>query len=134
MKVLHDEAAPPSDVKAIDAVRPMLAQLTPAGRRKLLALVARQCLEDAEWTEVPLFNDGGRSFAYVMARPKPEDEFDSELTPAVAAEIVRRAMTPEDSISWQQMLAELDAGDAREARPAGDPPAADQEVAPTSRR
>jgi hypothetical protein len=29
----------------------------------------------------------------------------------VAAEIVRAALTPEDSISWQEMLAQLDAED-----------------------
>lgn len=134
MKVLRDEAAPAADLKAIDGVRPVLAQLSPAGRRKLLALVARQCLEDAEWTEVPLFNDAGQPFCYLMAQPRPEDEFDSELTPAVAAEIVRRAMTPEDSISWQEMLAELEAEDAKAGLPAEGPPAADQEAAPTTRR
>jgi hypothetical protein len=134
MKVLRDEAAPPPDLKAIDGVRPVLAQLSPAGRRNLLALVARQCLEDAEWTEVPLFNDEGRPFSYVMALPKPEDEFESELTPAVAAEIVRRAMTPEDSISWQEMLAELEAEDAKDALPAEGPPAAGQGAALTTRR
>lgn len=133
MKVLRDEPAP-ADLMAIDGVRPLLAQLTPAGRRKLLALIARQCLEDAEWTEVPLFNDRGQPFSYVMALPRPEDELDAELTPAGAAEIVRRAMTPEDSISWQEMLAELEAEDANEVPPTVGQPAADQGAVPTTRR
>ena len=115
MKVLRDEAAPPPELKAIDGVRPVLAQLSPAGRRKLLALVARQCLEDAEWTEVPLFNNEGRPFSFLMALPRPEDEFYSELTPAMVAEIKRRALTPEDSIPWREMLAELEAEDGRES-------------------
>jgi len=134
MKVLHDEAAPVTDLKAIDGVRPVLAGLTPAGRRKLLGLVARQCLEDADWTEVPLFNDDGRSFAYLMALPHPDHAFDAELTPAVAAEIARRAMTPEDSVSWREMLAELEAEDAKEAQATVGPPAVDPEAAPTTRR
>ena len=113
MKVLRDEAAPPADLRAIDGVRPVMAQLTPAGRRKLLALVARQCLDDAEWTEVPLFNDEGRSFAYVMALPHPDHAFDAELTPAVAAEIVRAMLTPEDARPWREVLAQLDAEDER---------------------
>ena len=111
MKVLHNEAAPPADLKAIEGVRPVIAQLTPAGRRKLLALLARQCLEDAEWTEVPLFNDDGRSFAYVMALPHPDHAFDAELTPAVAAEIVRGVLTPEHARPWREVLAQLDAED-----------------------
>jgi hypothetical protein len=98
-----------------------VAQLTPVGRRKLLALIARQCLEDAEWTEVPLFNDEGRPFSYVMALPRPEDEFYSELTPAMMAEIKRRALTPEDSIGWREMLAQLRAEDDRESVAAGSP-------------
>jgi hypothetical protein len=134
MKVLHDEAAPATDLKAIDGVRPVVAQLTPAGRRRLLALVARQCLKDAEWTEVPLFGDDGRSFAYVMALPHPDHAFDAELTPAVAAEIVRRAMTPEDSGSWREMLTELEAEDAKEAQATEGPPAVGPEAAPTTRR
>jgi hypothetical protein len=132
MKVLRDEAAPPDDLKTIDGVRPIVAQLTPAGRRKLLAILARLCLEDAEWTEVPLFNDAGRPFAYVMAQPRPEDELESELTPAVAAEIVRRAMTPEDSISWQEMLAELEAEDRKATLPGESQPVAGSAAGPTN--
>ena len=123
MKLLRDEPAPPADLKAIDGVRSVLAQLTPAGRRKLLALVARHCLEDAEWTEVPLFGEDGRSFAHVMALPHPDHAFDAELTPAVAAEIVRAALTPEDSRPWREVLAEMEAEDERTAE-------AEQSVAP----
>jgi hypothetical protein len=121
MKVLRDEPAPPADQAAIDGVRPVLTQLTPAGRRKLLALVARQCLEDAAWMEVPLFNDQGQPFSYVMALPRAEDEFYSELTPAMAAEIMRRALTPEDSVDWRVMLAELQREDREESEPARSP-------------
>jgi hypothetical protein len=113
MKVLRDEAASATDLQAIDGVRHVLAQLTPAGRRKLLALVARLCLEDADWSEVPLFNDAGRSFAYVMALPHPDHAFDAELTPAVAADIVRGMLTPENARPWREVLAQLEAEDAR---------------------
>jgi hypothetical protein len=115
MNVLRDVAAPQADLKAIDGVRSVLAQLTPAGRRKLLAIVARQCLEDAGWTDVPLFNDDGRPFSFVTALPRPEDEFYSERTPAMMAEIKRRALAPEDSVPWREMLAQLEAEDGRES-------------------
>lgn len=125
MKVLRDDPAPPDDLKAIDGVRPVVSRLTPAGRRKLLALVARQCLEDAEWTEVPLFNDEGRPFSYVMSLPRPEDEVDGEITPAVAAEILRRALTPEDSMTVEEFLARFDSehGCTPEAEGSASPPA-----------
>jgi hypothetical protein len=113
MKVLRDEPAPPEDVKAVEGVRTVVAGLTRAGRRKLLALVARQCLDDAEWSEVPLFNEAGESFAYVMSLPHPDHAFSAELTPAVAAEMVRGILTPENARPWREVLAQLDAEDDR---------------------
>lgn len=125
MKVLRDEPAPADDLKAIDGVRPVVSRLTPAGRRKLLALIARQCLEDTEWTEVPLFNDEGRPFSYVMSLPRTGDEVESELTPGLAAEILRRALTPEDSITVEEFLARFDSeyGCTPEAEGSASPPA-----------
>jgi hypothetical protein len=121
MKVLRDEAAPAADQKVIDDLRTAVQQLTPVGRRKLLAIVARRCLEEADWTEFPLFNDEGRPFSYVMALPRPEDEFYAELTPALAAEIRRRALTPEDAIPWREMLAQIEADDDQESAAARSP-------------
>lgn len=113
MKILRNEAATAADLKAIENLEPILAQLSEAGPRRLLAIVARKCLEETQWTEIPLFNEDQRPFAYVMALPRPEDEFYSELTPAMMAEIKRRALTPEDSIPWHEMLAELEREESR---------------------
>ena len=134
MKVLRDDAVTQTELAAIDGIFRTFAQLSSSGKRKLLSRVARQCLEDAEWTDVPLFNDEGRPFSYVQALPRPEDEFSAELTPAVASELIRRALTPEDSISWQEMLAQLSEEDDREALQALEARPAFQESAPTSRR
>ena len=114
MKILHDEAPPGPELATIEDLFQSAGKLTAAGKRRLLSKLARICLEDADWTEVPLFNNDGRPFSYVMALPKPEHAFTAEFTPAIAAEIVRAALTPENSISWQEMLAQLDAEDERE--------------------
>jgi len=134
MEVIRDQAVPQIELTAIDGILKSFAQLSFAGKRKLLSRVARQCLEEAEWTDVPLFNEEGRPFSYVQALPRPEDEFSAELTPAVASELIRRALTPEDSISWQAMLAQLSAEDDREALQELEGRPAFQVAVPTTRR
>jgi hypothetical protein len=112
MNVLHDEGLSPADQKVLDTLGPTVEQLTPAGQRKLLAMLARRCLP-AAGGDVPLANDDGDVFAYVYSKQRPVYDLSGELTDEERAAFKRNVLDPRQHMTVEELLARLDAEDDR---------------------
>jgi hypothetical protein len=109
MDVLQADPLSAADQQALEHFRPVIDQMTPAGRRKLLALVALRCLPGGGG-DLSLTGDDGEVFAHLSSVPRPG----ADLTPGDLAAIERALTDPRRSRPWREVLAQLDAEDDRE--------------------
>jgi len=112
MNLLDDKAISPADLQAINNLRPTVDQLTPAGRRKLLSLLARDCLT-TEPGNVTLVNDNGDVFAHLSSAEHPPYDFSDEFTAVQLAIVEEALLDPKKSMTVEEMLAQIDAEDDR---------------------
>ena len=115
MNLLEAEAPPAGDQKAIDELRPIVVNLSPAGRRKLLSILARDCLAEGV-PDVPLVNDDGEVFAFLSSTNAPILDLASRFTPEELAEIERNLLDPKQHMTLQETLALLASDDDRTDR------------------
>jgi hypothetical protein len=103
---------PATEQQLIDQVRAAADQLSPAGFRKLLTVVARKCLPTG--TEaLPLTDDQGEVFAYLRAVHAEPPAMPADLTREELAAIKRNLFDPKKTRPWRDVLAQLEAEDDR---------------------
>jgi hypothetical protein len=112
MSIVQEESALAADQKAIDDVQAVAERLTPAGKRKLLARIAKTCLTGDVY-DVPLADDEGDVFAYVNSTKKPVIDFSTQFSKEELAAIVKNLNDPRYLMTVEEMLARLDAEDDR---------------------
>lgn len=101
------------DENIIDTLRPAVGRLTPAGLRKLLAVVAGDCLKTSG-DESPVTIEDGRVFAFVSSAQKANFDLALRFSPEEQVAIERNAFDPRFSKPWREVLAQLDAADDRQ--------------------
>jgi hypothetical protein len=116
MNTVQDEVLSPTDQRVIDTLQSAVDQLTPAGRRKLLALLARKSLP-AEGGDVALADDAGDVFAYLYSKQRPVLNLTAEFTKEELAAIERSLTDPKNLMTLEETLALLDAEDDRKSPP-----------------
>jgi len=97
---------PPLDLKA----------WTPRQKESLLAILAKDLLGQTATHGVPVRDESDQPVAYLYPRWDPSSEYGCAFTPAYFLELVRRASTPEDAVSWSEFQSHLDSADAVESR------------------
>lgn len=108
-----DEALSPTDQQALDHLQSAVGQLTPAGHRKLLSLLASKCLP-AEGGSVTLADEAGDVFACLYSTKRRAYDFTGAFTDEEVAEIKRNLFDPKKSRPWREVLAQLEGEDDRE--------------------
>jgi hypothetical protein len=116
MKTLPDEVLSPADQHALETLESAVDQLTPAGRRKLLALLARKSLPP-EGGNVTLAGDDGGVFAYLYSAKRPVYDFTSQFTKDELAAIERNLFDPKQHMPLEEVLTLLEAEDGRKDLP-----------------
>ncbi|MBO0697130.1 MAG: hypothetical protein J2P46_01930 [Zavarzinella sp.] len=116
MSTVQSHTLPPADQQALDRLQPVVDQLTPAGRRKLLAQLARKCLP-AEGGDVSLVNDEGDVFAYLYSKNRPVLDLAAMFTKEELAAIERNLTDARNLMTLEETLALLDAEDDRRDSP-----------------
>lgn len=115
MSAIAEEPLAQNDEKLLENLQPALDQLTPAGKRHLLSRLARDCQKVAD-LDMRVLDDGGEVIAYLRsARPRTMD-LSAMFTKEELANIERNLTDPKYLMSWQEMLAELDAEDQETGR------------------
>jgi hypothetical protein len=109
-------AETPADQQAIANVRAVIDQLSAAGRRKLLALLARKSLP-AGGGDVSLATDDGEVFAYLYSVRRPTYDFTGDFTKEESEAIARNLFDPKNSTTLKELLARLETEDGRTAAP-----------------
>lgn len=116
MSTSLDEALSTADRQVIDQLQSAVDQLTPAGYRKILSLLAGRCLA-AEGGSLALENDAGQVFACLYSTSRPVYDFTAEFSDDELAAINRNLSDPENLMTLEVMLARLDAEDGRTGSP-----------------
>jgi len=116
MKTLPDEVLSPADQHALETLESAVDQLTPAGCRKLLALLARKSLPEGGGN-VTLAGDDGDVFAYLYSAERPVYDLTSQFTKDELAAIERNLFDPKQHMTIKEVLALLEAEDGRKGPP-----------------
>jgi hypothetical protein len=105
MSLLKENPVQSSDESLLDGLKSTVANLSPAGRRKLLARIAREFL--AVESDIVLKDETGEVFGHVRSAKRVTDPL-MDFTKEELAAINRNLSDPKNSMPWQEMLAQLD--------------------------
>ncbi len=89
---------------------------TPQQKKDVLAALARELLGKTSNCCVEVQDEKNRPVAYLLPAFDTSKEFGCDFTPEFFLELLRRAATPENSITWQEMQDLLDEDDAAEQK------------------